>query len=147
MGASRPVVTDRSENLLAHRDASTYVGRDYPLCSWHLNTFMSGPSIFSSSVNPDLLSLTRRRHATDQAPKARPTRPVPESTLNKTSGSYTHASAIHDRTNSFRSLQVPQSEIKGTFVSVCSAETEVNMYAPFVSTVLVSASAMPINIR
>jgi hypothetical protein len=88
---------------------------------------------------------------------------------NKTSGNYTYASEIHDRDSANYRLALETSGLflgpmpptqfmdkflpvsqdapkcpnsEGAFASVGSAEKEVNMYAPFVSMILISPSAM-----
>ena len=132
------------------------------------------PSISSSSVNPDLLSSPTSSDSAippsafySTSARNRPVTPpqnafIPNSTpiSNKTSGSYTYASEIHDRDTAnyrlaletsglflgpmppkqFLDIFLPISQDapecpnwRGTFASVGSTGKEVNMYAPFVS--------------
>ena len=141
------------------------------------------PSISSSFVNPDLLSpptssnsavppatfyLTSARNR-PVTPPQNASNPTSTPISNKTSGSYTYASEIHDRDSAnyrlaletsglFLGAMPPQQFLDkflpisqdapecpnstGAFASVGNTKKEVNMYAPFVSMVLVSASAM-----
>ena len=138
----------------------------------------------SSSVNPDLLSpptsgnraippSTFYSTPAEKRPVTPPqnaSKPTSTPISNKTSGSYTYASEIHDRDSAnyrlaletsglFLGAMPPQQfldkflpisanapkcpDSKGAFASVERIGREVYMYEPFVSLVLIFASAVP----
>ena len=142
------------------------------------------PSMSSSSVNPDLLSPPTNSNSAvppstfystsslnrPATPPQKVSNPTSTPISNKTSGSYTYASEIHDRDSANyrlaletsgqflgampptqfldKFLPISQDTPKcpnwgGAFAGVGSAGKEVDMYAPFVSMALVSASSMP----
>ena len=142
------------------------------------------PSMSSSSDNPDLLSPPTNSNSAvppstfystsspnrPATPPKKVSNPTSTPISNKTSGSYTYASEIHDRDSANyrlaletsgqflgampptqfldKFLPISQDTPKcpnwgGAFAGVGSAGKEVDMYAPFVSMALVSASSMP----
>ena len=134
----------------------------------------SPPTSSNSAIPPSTFYSTSTRNRPVTPPK-NASNPTSTPISNKTSGNYTYASRIHDRdsanyrlaletTGLFLGAMPPQKFLEkflpisqdapecpnstGAFASVGSTKKEVNMYAPFVSMVLVSASAMLLtNIR
>lgn len=124
-------------------------------CFYHLHALQPRHSHF-----------TRRRHETDQSPIPKCVQSDQYPDIEQELYAMPHASAIYDRelcqlsssSGNRRSVlgrdaaqaifgrvfpglsRCPKvSELEGAFASVCSAETEINMYASFLSTVI----AMP----